>query len=409
MFKDINKYLTSTLKVYLFLLVISFILKIVGMDYFQIVEHSYFGFNIDQLIKNPYIRDIWYSATLLFYTYVMIAITLDKKNCIKATLLVYPLVFVMQHFKYIPMFALISPLWDLIYMYLICLVIHVLTEPIIQIRGMTKRYVIYNVLSIIIQFISLITRYKYSLNYDYGILINTILNLDYFIMTLIIFYIHFNVKGVELICIYLMEAFSSLLKKRHYSALLKRWQKDLCSFKALNKEEKLTYIFFFILSAIWNTFTLVMIVLIAILNNTLIECIFIVTSFWISKTMFGKPFHLKSMIQCFILSNITYYVLNRVTTPLGISMFVPVALGVGLAYVTSKLVKKNRKLYKGMSEELFDELILKVVDKDSSKYNVCYDYFVNKDNAVFLGRKYGYSEAGIRKIADRTNKQVKES
>ena len=124
--------------------------------------------------------------------------------------------------------------------------------------------------------------------------------------------------------------------------------------------------------------------------------------------MFGKAFHLKSMLGCFILSNSTYYVLNRITTPIEISIIVPIMLGVGLSYITSKFVRKLKPLYKGMPEELFDESILNVVDKHSMKYKVCYDYFVKKENAVFLGRKYNYSEAGIRKIADRVNKSIKE-
>ena len=112
----------------------------------------------------------------------------------------------------------------------------------------------------------------------------------------------------------------------------------------LIREEKATLIIYYILSSIWNIFTLVMIVLIAMLNNTLVECIYITTSFWLTKGIFGKPFHLKSMLKCFALSNITYYILNRITTPLGISMIVPIMLGVGLSYVTSKLVKKANKL-----------------------------------------------------------------
>ena len=34
MFKDYNKYLSVSLKVYLFVLIIVFILKVVGLDYF---------------------------------------------------------------------------------------------------------------------------------------------------------------------------------------------------------------------------------------------------------------------------------------------------------------------------------------------------------------------------------------
>jgi hypothetical protein len=84
-------------------------------------------------------------------------------------------------------------------------------------------------------------------------------------------------------------------------------------------------------------------------------------------------------------------------------------LGVGLSYFTSKLVKKTYKpLYKGMPKEVFEETILKVVDKDSDKYKICYDYFINKQSALYLSGKYNYTEAGIRKIKDRVNNKIKE-
>ena len=115
------------------------------------------------------------------------------------------------------------------------------------------------------------------------------------------------------------------------------------------------------------------------------------------------------MIQCFIISNLTYYTLNRITTPLGISIFIPILLGVGLSYVTSKLVKKTyKKLYKGMPKELFDETILKIVDKDSVKYKICYGFYINKKSDLSLSFEYNYSIAGIRKIKDRINDKIKE-
>ena len=145
------------------------------------------------------------------------------------------------------------------------------------------------------------------------------------------------------------------------------------------------------------------------LNDTFIECIFIITSFWLSKRAFGKAFHLKSMIQCFIVSNITYYILNRITTPLGISILIPIMLGVGLSYVTSKLVKKTYKpLYRGMTKEMFEETILQIVDKDSLKYKICYDFYINKKSDLSLSMKYNYSVVGIRKIKSRINDKIKE-
>ena len=149
--------------------------------------------------------------------------------------------------------------------------------------------------------------------------------------------------------------------------------------------------------------------LVATLNDTFIECIFILTSFWLSKGKFGKAFHLSSMSKCFIVSNISYYVLNRITTPLGISILVPIMLGVALSYVTSKLVKKTYKpLYRGMSKETFEETILKIVDKDSLKYKICYDFYINKKSDLSLSMKYNYSVVGIRKIKSRINDKIKE-
>ena len=154
---------------------------------------------------------------------------------------------------------------------------------------------------------------------------------------------------------------------------------------------------------------MIIILFVAKLNHTFVECIFILTSFWLSKRTFGKPFHLSSMAHCFIVSNLTYYGLNRITTPLGISILVPIMLGVGLSYITSKLVKKIYKpLYKGMPKETFEETIIKIVDKDSDKYKICYDYYINKKSALYLANKYNYTEAGIRKILNVVNNKIKE-
>lgn len=79
-----------------------------------------------------------------------------------------------------------------------------------------------------------------------------------------------------------------------------------------------------------------------------------------------------------------------------------------MSYVTSKLVKKTYKpLYRGMPEEEFEETIQKVTTKGSDKYNICYDFFIKKQNAILLGRKYNYTESGIRKITSRINEKIK--
>ena len=60
-----------------------------------------------------------------------------------------------------------------------------------------------------------------------------------------------------------------------------------------------------------------------------------------------------------------------------------------------------------MPEDLFEETILKVTDKGSVKYKVCYDFYIGKESDVSLSFKYNYSVAGIRKIKDRINEKIK--
>ena len=74
MFKDFSKYLSTSLKVYLFVLVIIFILKLVGLDYFgiDINNSTYLKFN--DFILNHKLENVYYSLTLYFYVYMYVSI-----------------------------------------------------------------------------------------------------------------------------------------------------------------------------------------------------------------------------------------------------------------------------------------------------------------------------------------------
>ena len=266
-------------------------------------------------------------------------------------IIITPILYVFESYK-IKLFGNFSMIIEVIYF----IVLTIIYKRKID-KKVIKRLIVFIICTILLQAISTLTRYRYSIEYVNNIIANLLLNFDYIIILIIIYKLYF-MKGVNELWIYLAEASSSLLKKMNLKKLLKKLQSSLHKFKKQNKETKLTIIIYLFLSLIWNVATLVLILLIATLNHTFIECIFILTSFWLSKKVFGKAFHLKSMIQCFIVSNLTYYVLNRITTPLGISIFVPIMLGVGLSYFTSKLVKKTYKpLYKGIPEEVFEDTI----------------------------------------------------
>lgn len=400
MFKDYKKYLSTSVQVYLFLLVIIFIMKLIGLDYFGLDVSNKLFVRFNDMLSNNHFGDLYNFITTYIQSYILLCLATNKPKLYKESLICTLIVFILQCILFV--FYKIDWLYPII-----CCVTFIIAPIIVNKKLFIKNSIKYILLMNLYQFISLFIR-NIGINSNYGnFLIDSILNIDQLLLMAITYKIHFTEGGMKL-CGVEQEVYSSSQKKRVYSDLLEKLQKNYSSFKRLNKQEKATIVIYLILSLIWNIFTLVAVFFIAVLNNTLVECIFIVSAFWISKKAFGKPFHLESMIGCFILSNTTYYVLNRVTTPVGISIIVPIMLGVGLSYVTSKFVRKKYfPLYKGMPEEEFENTILQVVKKNSDKYKICYDFFINKENAIFLGRKYNYTEAGIRKITSRVNDKIK--
>lgn len=400
MFKDYDKYLSTSLKVYLFVLIIIFILKLVGLDYFGLqIDHPLIikindfckTFKLDIIIS-------YLNCFINFYIVISIMCNENNKKIKLYTLLWLPIIILFQYLKVI----INNPLMHIFSDYILTIMICYFRTKKLQI----KKFTILTLFIVFCQFISMIIRSQSLNSNTYNFSISLLMNLDFLIMIILLYKLYFMRGGK--ICYQVEEVFSYLPKKMNLKNLQKKLQKNYSNFKKLNKQEKATIIIYSILSLFWNVFTLIIVLFIAKLNDTFIECIFILTSFWLSKKVFGKPFHLKSMTQCFIVSNMTYYVLNRITTPTGISILIPIMLGVGLSYITSKLVKKTYKpLYKGMPKEEFENTILKVVDKDSNKYNICYDFFINKQNAIYLSHKYNYSEAGIRKITSRVNDDIK--
>ena len=400
MFGDFKKFLSASLQVYLFLLVIIFIMKLVGLDYFGIDTSNkivnYIGYLVS---KHQWANNIIYIIPLAINQYVLLSISANdnSKRMLIYNLIILPIFFVFECIK-IPFFGYYGVLVEILYS-LIVLAIYTkkLTKDII------KRFFKVLGLILIIQIISIITRTNNTIEYVLNPILNIILNLDYIILLIIMYKVNF-MKGEDNLCGYQVGQCFSSLKKENLKKSLKELLENLHN---LNKEDKIAYIIYLTLSLIWNLFTVITVILIGILNGTVVECIFILTSFWISKMIFRKSFHLKSMIQCFVLSNLSYYLLNRVTAPIGISILVPILLGVGLSYGTTKLRKELKPLYKGMPLEDFDSSILRVVDKDSDKYKICYDFFIEKKNAILLGRKYNYTESGIRKITSRVNDKIK--
>ena len=406
MFKDYDKFFATSLKVYTFVLLFIFILKIVGLDYFGMEVDNPALINLNKFITNYHLENVWYAFTIYIYAYIIIGITVNE-NSKRLALYILALLPLMIFMQVIKSNNSIFLLIDFVYLLLLALLYLKLTKQKIQKVNITN-YIVFNFITILLQVISMVTRNKPIQLYGDNFIVNFIYNLDYLIMMIIFHHLYFK-KGSNNLCS--MVVSSSLQRLTSLKKFLKRLQRKSQSNnknnKELSKEDKISNIIYVILSVFWNLFTLALIGFVAILNETAIECIFITFSFWVTKTVFGKAFHFESVITCFIVSNLTYYVLNKITTPLGISIFIPILLGVGLSYVTSKFVKKSYKpLYRGMPEDLFNETILNIVDKDSTKYKICYEFYIEKQSDVSLSFRYNYSVPGIRKIRNRINKKI---
>lgn len=398
MFKDYHKYLSTSLKVYTFLLVITFIMKIVGLDYFGLDINNPIMIKISDFCLKFKLDYIWYSISLYIQLYLFLGIVCKRRKLFIYSFIGTSLNIIVQLIlmKYNKM--------DFLYYIFSTLVTFVLPYIITK-KFNIKRIILCIILITFYQYLSLFIR-NIALHYEYGnFIVDSILNIDQLLLLAITYNVVF-MKGVKETWEQVVGLFSQT--KANLLKLPRRLQRNLHKFKALDKETKLTYIIYFILSLIWNILTIVIILLVARLNDTIIECLFILTSFWLSKRTFGKPFHLPSMKQCFIVSNLTYYILNRITTPLGISILIPIMLGVGLSYITSKFVKKTYKpLYKGMPNDLFEETILKVTDKDSLEYKICYDYYVVNKTALQVSKIYNYTYDSVKKIFKRVNDKIK--
>jgi hypothetical protein len=383
-------------------------MKLVGLDYFGLDINNPIILKLNYFISKFYLENIWYMITLYINVYIVVSITCnDKSKKLKKYILAcLPIIVLFQSIK--GKIGLIGFVTDILYMLILSLVYNKIIKQKTN-KSNIANYTIITILCFLIQMFSMIIRNKELINVGNGFCVNAILSLDYFSSIIIIQKLYF-MKGGKNLCQVVVS--SGLQKLTNFKMLLKRLLKNLLKRNKNSNKTKLeinTYRIYLFLYILWNIFTLVIILFIASLNNTVEECIFIIFAFWVTKRVFGKAFHLKNVFHCFIVSNLTYYFLNRITAPLGISILIPIMLGVGLSYFTSKLVKKTYKpLYKGMPKEVFEETILKVVDKDSDKYKICYDYFINKQSALYLSGKYNYTEAGIRKIKDRVNNKIKE-
>lgn len=403
--KDLDKILSSTLKTYSIILIGIFILKLCGLDYFGLDTENYIIKGIDSFITKFHLETVWYGITLYIYQYIIFSIScLDKTSRMKKyTLCTLPIAIIIQITKSFINNTFLFTIIDLLWLFMACLVyIIVIKKEKIE-KNNVSNYWIYCFMSILFQIISVVVRNVVITNAN-SFVIYFILNIDYILLNIITYLWFYNKGGVSL----WVEVVSLFL---HLLDLLKTLPTKLQRFylnnKSKSKFDKISDMIYIPLFMLWNIFTVLVVLFIATLNHTFVECVIILCSFWINKKTFGKPFHMKTAISCFIVSNLTYYSLNRITIPNGISLIVSVSLGIALCYITSKLVKP-KKLYRGMSIQEYDNCVSMFYSKDSIYYEIGKLFYVDRRSEQWIANKLCYSVPSIQKKKYELKDKLKE-
>lgn len=121
MFKDYGKYLSQSLRVYLFVLVVIFIMKLVGLDYFGLDANNIFINNLNDFLIKTKLKNYICFIFLMIYQYLMMSIIMkDKSTKLKIfNIITFPATMMVQYYKTIYISNPIYYLIELLYLIII--------------------------------------------------------------------------------------------------------------------------------------------------------------------------------------------------------------------------------------------------------------------------------------------------
>lgn len=401
--KDLDKLFSRSIETYYFLLLIVVIIKLLGGNYFAIVYTNRTINMINDFITYWRLENVWYAITLYIYSIVIIGVTTKdnskrlKMYCLKLLPFFVVIQLLKSNVNLPPLFVIFDFIYLLLFSHIYCK-----TNKLEFNIANIKNYIVVVIMSNLLQIFSILIRnvpIEKQINFTIGL----ILNLDYLIMMIILYKLYFMRGGKSL---WDMVVSSGSQKLTSLKGSLKNLLRNFRNKKPMSKEDKITNAIFIPLYLLWNLFTMLIIVLIAFLNDAFIEAIFITIAFWFNKFSFGKPFHFKSVGVCFAFSSFTYYVLTRITFKTETSFFIPIFLGVALSYITSHFIKKNTKLYKGMAKEELHQIIMNV-DDNPITIKILEQYYCDRLNDVQIARNVSYSIDSVRKKRQNVNKKLR--
>lgn len=398
--KDVNKIFERTLLTYTFILFFIFILKIAGFNYFGLDINNPVVVAINKFATKFHLVTIISVLYFCFNVYMFISIICNN-NCkkIKIISFIVSILYELLYYYFLKKYN-ITLIYDGLFLLIMVIIInYTLNNKQLSFKKLMKNYLVFTFINIIFQGISLLTRNITTSSYNNNFTLNFLLNFDYILLMLIYYKLHFTKGEYKIWDLNGVCSFSDLLTllKKQLKTYQIKFSKTKKDHKNKTKKEKFEINLYLILFLLWNIFQVFVVLFIAKLSNGLPECLFILISFWMNKTVFGKAFHMKRARDCFIVSTLAYYVLVRICISIHISLLIPIILGILLSYFTSLIVKYNEfKLYRGMPEE---DLLLHCKICNLNKYDttLMVDYYCNRKSDVQLAMKNHYSVESIKK------------
>lgn len=218
---------------YLFVLVIIFILKLVGLDYFGIDVNNPTILKINDFCLKYKLTDLWYVIDMLIYGYLILSISCESNNKRMKLYSIFclPIIMLINYLETKYSIMVINCVIDFVYLLILAMIYNLKTKNINNFK-LVLNYIRIITVNLIFQIISVVTRIGYFENSNYNFVINLILDFDYILLFVIYYKVHFK-KGVNLCSA--TEVFSSLLKKINLKTLLKRLQRNLHNFRKLQQ------------------------------------------------------------------------------------------------------------------------------------------------------------------------------
>lgn len=392
-----------TIATYAFLLEITLILKLLGGNYFQASVDNRALNIINDITDFLHLQDVWYLITTYINVYIVASMTTNdnsKRLKIFVTLFI-PLIVFVQVLKNTGNELLLFV--DFLYLAIIPFIYSRINK---EVKYSFKNYLMIVLIVNLLQIASMIIRDGRIEILTDNFIINFIYNFDYLIM-LIIIYKYYFMKGSVSIWEMVVSFGSHLLHSLR--KLPKKLRAYYLTNSRLSNEEKIEKAVYIPLVILFNLFTLSCILFIAVLNGVMMEAIYITISFWINKKAFGKPYHCETVAKCFVVSSLSYYVLTKVTTELGISLLVPIFLGIALSYITSLFVKEKyeKKLYKGMPEEDFYRIVNMATDNELD-IKMLKEYYCDRMTQTAVAMRNNYSISSFEKKKKKILDKLKE-